>query len=75
MSSVATEADGPRALTTTVNPQCEETPALVKETADMEPIAGQPASSSAGPPAPLDARAYAMPRDTWASAAPSMRRH
>eukprot|EP00959_Pyramimonas_sp_CCMP1952_P080295 1678149-Pyramimonas_sp.AAC.1 len=39
-------------------------PLLVKEAADVELPAGQPASSSAGAPAISDARAYTMSQDT-----------
>eukprot|EP00959_Pyramimonas_sp_CCMP1952_P265465 5550895-Pyramimonas_sp.AAC.1 len=45
---VATEDNGSTAFTVTANPLCEDTPLLVKEVADVEPTAGQPASSSAG---------------------------
>eukprot|EP00959_Pyramimonas_sp_CCMP1952_P282005 5894172-Pyramimonas_sp.AAC.1 len=61
---VATEASGSTALTLTANPQCEEMPMLVKEVADAEPTAEQPASSSVGTPATSDARAYMMSQDT-----------
>eukprot|EP00959_Pyramimonas_sp_CCMP1952_P257106 5372015-Pyramimonas_sp.AAC.1 len=39
-------------------------PALIKETVDAVTIAGQPASSSAGPPAPMGADALMMSQDT-----------
>eukprot|EP00959_Pyramimonas_sp_CCMP1952_P099769 2086181-Pyramimonas_sp.AAC.1 len=52
---VATEDNGSTAFTATANPHCEDTPPLVKEAADAEPAAGQPASSSAGAPAASDA--------------------
>eukprot|EP00959_Pyramimonas_sp_CCMP1952_P370813 7766048-Pyramimonas_sp.AAC.1 len=63
-SGVATEADGSAVLTIAASPRCEETPVLIKETADMEPSAGRPASSNAAPPAPMDAHAYMMSQDT-----------
>eukprot|EP00959_Pyramimonas_sp_CCMP1952_P269573 5635683-Pyramimonas_sp.AAC.1 len=58
-----TEADGSTVSTITANPQCEETLVFIKETAGVEPIAGQPASSSAGAPAPNDARTCIAPQD------------
>eukprot|EP00959_Pyramimonas_sp_CCMP1952_P002752 56885-Pyramimonas_sp.AAC.1 len=60
----ATEANGSTASTVTANPQCEEMPMLVKEVADAEPNAGQPASSNAGAPAASDARAFMMSQDS-----------
>eukprot|EP00959_Pyramimonas_sp_CCMP1952_P118562 2478892-Pyramimonas_sp.AAC.1 len=56
---VATEADGARAFTIAANPRCERTPLrhVIKDIVDTEPIAGQPASSSAGLVAPVDAHA------------------
>eukprot|EP00959_Pyramimonas_sp_CCMP1952_P191511 4004452-Pyramimonas_sp.AAC.1 len=44
--------------------QCEDAPLLVKEAAEAEPAAGQPASCSAGAPAMSDAYAYMMSQDT-----------
>eukprot|EP00959_Pyramimonas_sp_CCMP1952_P034990 732498-Pyramimonas_sp.AAC.1 len=48
----------------TANPHCEDAPLLVKEAADTEPVAGQPASSSAVTPAMSDARSYMPSQDT-----------
>eukprot|EP00959_Pyramimonas_sp_CCMP1952_P233515 4880599-Pyramimonas_sp.AAC.1 len=51
-------------FTSTANPHCEDAPLLVKEAAGTEPVAGQPASSSAGTPAMSDAHAHMMSQDT-----------
>eukprot|EP00959_Pyramimonas_sp_CCMP1952_P321424 6726053-Pyramimonas_sp.AAC.1 len=60
---VAAEDNGSTACTVTANPHCEDTPLLVKEAADAEPTAVQPASSSAGAPATSDAHACMMSQD------------
>eukprot|EP00959_Pyramimonas_sp_CCMP1952_P107612 2249827-Pyramimonas_sp.AAC.1 len=53
----ATEVNGLTALTVTANPRCEETPALIEEVADAEPMAWQPACRNEGAPATDDAHA------------------
>eukprot|EP00959_Pyramimonas_sp_CCMP1952_P273173 5710110-Pyramimonas_sp.AAC.1 len=54
----ATEAHGSTASTATANPRREETPAHIKEVADVEPMARQAAFSNAGAPATNDANTY-----------------
>eukprot|EP00959_Pyramimonas_sp_CCMP1952_P146651 3069578-Pyramimonas_sp.AAC.1 len=60
----AAEDKGSMLFTITANPHSENAPLLVKEAADTEPAAGQPASSSAGTPGMSDAHAYMMSQDT-----------
>eukprot|EP00959_Pyramimonas_sp_CCMP1952_P077831 1626927-Pyramimonas_sp.AAC.1 len=52
----ATEDKGSMSFTTTANPQREDAPLLVKETAGTEPAAGTPAMS--------DAHTYMMSQET-----------
>eukprot|EP00959_Pyramimonas_sp_CCMP1952_P102828 2150514-Pyramimonas_sp.AAC.1 len=55
----SSEDEGSMSFTITANPHSEDDPLLVMEAADTdtEPVAGQPASSSAGAPAMSDAHA------------------